>query len=752
MTNRIKYFFTYVNIILLITAIANISTPCQSKIEDSANNFAIIKHGESPDDIVKQAANVHPSKLQYDWQKLEFTAFVHFGINTFDRVEWGQKDIDISKYNPKKLDARQWVKVFKDAGMKMVILVAKHHDGFCQWPTKYTKLNISNTPFQNGKGDIARDLSKACREAGLKFGFYLSPWDMHEKSYGTPEYNNFFKNLLTELLTNYGEISEVWFDGANGEGPNGKKQVYDWHSYYELIRKLQPHAAIAICGPDVRWVGTESGYGRETEWSVIPASNMNQDEIAAKSQQKALDAAFVPKDLMDKDLGSRKKLETATTLCWYPAEVDVSIRPRWFYNSDDDQRVKTPAKLVDIYYNSVGMNALLLLNVPPDTNGLINKNDIKSLQGMRYILDKTFKVNIARNAAVKATSEKKGNPAKNIVDNKLNTYWTTPAGIDTASLEIKLKREQTFNRVMLQENILAGQRIEKFHLEFWNGGSWNKFAEGTTVGYKRLLRFSTITADRIKLVIDQCRTNPTIASFGLYMAPPEVSFESGQESFSGSTFFKLSCDVKDAKIYYTLDGSIPTKQSNLYTGEITLKNTTKVTAIAISQDGVKSLPVSTEYNKAKYEIKYLIPYDDQYPGVGNYTLVDGASATTNLNDNKWQGFNGKDLDVIIDLNGVKKISKISCGFLRDINSFIFLPKSVEYSISDNGKDFTLLKEIKNNDLDNQDKKTLIKKFETNVQASGRYIHVKANSIGTCPAWHKGVGEKAWLFADEITVE
>ncbi|MDR3625186.1 MAG: chitobiase/beta-hexosaminidase C-terminal domain-containing protein, partial [Ignavibacteriaceae bacterium] len=252
--------------------------------------------------------------------------------------------------------------------------------------------------------------------------------------------------------------------------------------------------------------------------------------------------------------------------------------------------------------------------------------------------------------------------------------------------------------------------------------------------------------------IDQCRTNPTIASFGLYMAPPEVSFESGAESFSGSTSFKLSCDVKEAKIYYTLDGSIPAKRSNLYTGEITLKNTTKVTAIAISPDGVKSLPVSTEYNKAKYEIKYLIPYDNQYPGVGNYTLVDGVSASTNLNDNKWQGFYGQDLDVVIDLNEIKKISKISCGFLRDINSFIFPPKSVEYSISENGKDFTLLKEIKNDDLDNQDKKTLTKKFETDVQATGRYIHVKAVSIGTCPTWHKGVGDKAWLFADEITIE
>jgi alpha-L-fucosidase len=421
MTRPIKYFFSSFLLMLIITFVIYNTVLCQSK----QNNFCLIKPGETPEQIINKAASVVPSPRQYEWQKLEFTAFVHFGINTFDRVEWGQKNIDISKFNPKELNAKQWVKTFKDAGMKEVIFTAKHHDGFCLWPTKYTKLSIAYTPFRNGKGDIVRDISNACREAGLKFGFYLSPWDMHEKTYGTPAYNDYFKNLLTELLTNYGEISEVWFDGANGEGPNGKKQVYDWHSYYQLIRKLQPKAAIAIAGPDIRWVGTESGYGRKTEWSVLPGSNMNQDEIAAHSQQKSIDGAFVPHDLMDEDLGSRSKLENASSLIWYPAEVDVSIRPRWFYNEDDNDLVKSPYKLLDIYYNSVGMNALLLLNVPADMRGLINDNDIKSLQGMHYLLEETFKVNLAGNAAAKASDEVKGKEAKNILDNNLKTYWTT---------------------------------------------------------------------------------------------------------------------------------------------------------------------------------------------------------------------------------------------------------------------------------------------------------------------------------------
>ncbi|MGB8317628.1 MAG: alpha-L-fucosidase, partial [Ignavibacteriaceae bacterium] len=530
----------------------------------SEGNYVLIKPTDTPEQIIEKAANVTPSRGQYEWQKMEFTAFVHFGINTFDNVEWGKKNMDISKFNPKEINVNQWVKIFKDAGMKQVILTAKHHDGFCLWPTKYNNYNISNTPFQNGKGDIVRDLSEACHKAGLKFGVYLSPWDMHAKTYGSPAYNKYFENLLTELLTNYGKISEVWFDGANGEGPNGKKQSYDWHSYYKLIRKLQPDAVIAIMGPDVRWVGTESGYGRKTEWSVLPGSSENLEKIAANSQQKALDNAFIPKDLMGEDLGSRDKIEKASSLIWYPAEVDVSIRPGWFYHKADDSAVKSPYKLVDIYYNSVGLNDVLLLNVPPDKRGLITRYDIKSLKGMRYVIDETFKDNLAENAKAASSSEKKGNEAKYILDNDLNTFWTTKDTLSTASIEVDLNDEKTFDRTMLQENILAGQRIENFHLEYWNGSQWEKFAEATTIGYKRLLRFPAVTTNKVKIVIDQCRTNPTLSSFGLYMAPPEINFEPDGNSFLDTTSFKILSDDKSASIYYTLDGTIPDKNSTEY--------------------------------------------------------------------------------------------------------------------------------------------------------------------------------------------
>lgn len=497
--------------------LAGISTLIgQSK---SLGNYVVIDKNDSVDEIIKKAANIVPSKKQYEWQKLEFTAFIHFGINTFYDAEWGRKDYDISKFNPTEFSAKQWVSVLKNAGVKLILLTTKHHDGFCLWQTKLTDYSIANTPFQNGTGDIVRDLSMECKKAGIKFGVYLSPWDMHEPTYGTNEYNKYFVKQLTELLTKYGEIAEVWFDGACGEGSNGKKQVYDWQSYYKTIRKLQPNAVIAIMGPDVRWVGTESGYGRKTEWSVLPGNSSDQEQISSNSQQNKLDAAFIPRDLMNEDLGSRDKIFTASSLIWYPAEIDVSIRNGWFYHSRDDSTVKSPEKLVDIYFNSVGMNGVLLLNVPPDKRGLIHENDVEALRGMKKIIDATFKYNFAEKALINATNSMKGFPPQNILDYNLNSYWIAEENSTKSEIQLYFERNISFNCAKLQENILIGQRIEKFHLDYWNGYDWIKFTEGTTVGYKRLLRFPTIETNKLRIVIEESRLNPTLASFGLYLTP-----------------------------------------------------------------------------------------------------------------------------------------------------------------------------------------------------------------------------------------
>ena len=427
-------------------------------------HFALIGPGEPAAGIVRKATDIVPTPSQLAWQEMEFIAFAHFGMNTLADREWGEGTEDPALFNPTDFDTRQWARVIKDAGMKMIIVTAKHHDGFCLWPSKLTEHSVKNTSWRGGKGDVVREVAEACREAGLKFGVYLSPWDKHEPTYGdSPVYNEFFRSQLRELLTGYGEVTEVWFDGACGEGPNGKRQEYDWPSYYRVVRELQPKAVIFGMGPDLRWVGTESGYGRETEWSVVPVQI--REPAAFSSPSFSLDELFIPGDMTASDLGSREALRSARALAWYPAETDVSIRPGWFYHAGQDAEVKTPEKLVDIYFSSVGRNGVLLLNIPPDKRGRVHDSDIRSLTGMRRILDETFKTDFASGAKIKAGKGRKGRPAALIIDHDNQTYWTTDEGIEAERLELELPQEQTFNVAMLQEHIRGGQRVEEFALD-----------------------------------------------------------------------------------------------------------------------------------------------------------------------------------------------------------------------------------------------------------------------------------------------
>ncbi|AFN74824.1 alpha-L-fucosidase 1 [Melioribacter roseus P3M-2] len=715
------------------------------------SNIVFIDPDDTPAEIIRKAANVIPAWRQYDWQKLELTAFIHFGMNTFMNLEWGRKDFDLSVFNPSGIDTDQWARILKEAGFKLIILTAKHHDGFCLWPSRYTDYDIENTPYKNGKGDIVKELSESCRKEGIKFGIYLSPWDMHEKTYGSDAYNEYFRNQLKELLTNYGEIAEVWFDGACGEGPSGKKQIYDWNSYYELIRELQPDCIIANMGPDVRWVGTESGYGRKTEWSVLPGNIMDTELIAASSQQKRLDNAFIPRDLTEEDLGSREKILKAKSLIWYPAEIDVSIRPRWFYHKEDDNFVKSPEKLFDIYLNSVGLNGVLLLNVPPNKDGLIVDQDIKSLIGFKYLIENTFGRNLATGKVTFVSSEREGNSAALILDNDYETYWTTYGSDSTAVIEISLDTIRTFNCAMLQENILEGQRIEKFSLEFWRHNQWKKFATGTTIGYKRLFKFDPVTTSRVRIIIEQCRTNPTLSSFGLYITPPSLSFSPGDTTFRDTLAIKINCDIPDSKIYYTLDGSLPDSNSTLYDGEIIIDSSTTITAVAFSGDGKKGLPVSVDYYKAKYEIISLTKYSQAYSGGGKYALVNGVRGSSYFKDGNWQGYHGNDLVAVLDLKEYKRIRKISAGFLKDINAYIFFPDSVTFYTSEDGINFNKLGSKKT--VDTNENNAEIQSVSINANGINcRYIKIEAKNIGVCPEWHVGKGAKAWLFADEITVE
>ncbi len=484
--------------------------------EPPLRNVQIIETGDPPEMIVIKAARVVPTRRQVLWQRKEMAAFVHFGLNTFTGREHGDGTADPKLFQPAAFNARQWARVFKESGFRMIVLTAKHHDGFCLWPTSTTDYSVKSSPWRNGGGDAVREVAMACREEGLDFGIYLSPWDRHENSYGTPQYNEFFRRQLTELLTGYGPISEVWFDGYCGEGPGGRRQDYDWGSYYRLIRKLQPDAVIAIMGPDVRWVGNESGLARESECSVLPLNISGASLKLLKAGHVPLENIFQPSNVMGEDLGSREAISRAAALFWYPAEVDVSIRPGWFYHQEQDRQVKSPRELFEIYLQSVGRNSVLLLNIPPDRRGLINENDVRALRGWRELLDRTFRYGYLKKTAVRASGQAPGLEAGNLLRKNPKTGWAPPADQTRPWLEFTLERTSRFHCLEISEDINRGQRIEEFSVEAWQGGKWTEIARGTTVGYRRLLTVPPVRTDRVRLNILQARDVPYLKCFNLY--------------------------------------------------------------------------------------------------------------------------------------------------------------------------------------------------------------------------------------------
>ena len=468
-------------------------------------------------DYVEYAASVVPSERQIKWQELEFYSFIHFGMNTFTNSEWGNGNDDPELFNPEKLDCRQWAKVCQLAGMKGMILTAKHHDGFCLWPTAYTDYCVRSSLWKDGKGDVVAECAKACKEFGLKFGIYLSPWDRHEATYGSGEaYNRFFKNQLRELLTAYGDIFCVWFDGACGEGPNGKKQEYDWEGYYKLIRELQPNATINVCGPDVRWCGNEAGVCRKSEWSVVPYWHSNYELINAASQS---DVSKPPKKINPTalDLGSRKAIKKCSKLIWYPAEVNTSIRKGWFYHADEDYSVKPLSKLMEIYYNSVGSNANFLLNIPPTPEGKFHEKDVETLLSMGAQLEIDFNENLADDSIMtdnRHLDEKHTGQAA--LSHDPEGYWHSGDNPEGAELILDLGDDYDIDKIVLGEHIRTGQQIEKFSLYAEIDGKWKKIFSGTIIGYKRICRFKEMRIQRFKLVIEQARCFATIAKFEAY--------------------------------------------------------------------------------------------------------------------------------------------------------------------------------------------------------------------------------------------
>lgn len=450
-----------------------------------------------------------PSPAQLQWHEMELNAFVHFTTNTFTVKEWGYGDESETVFNPTQLDAEQWAKTLKDAGFKLMILTCKHHDGFCLWPSKYTDHSVKKSPYKGSKGDVVREASDACKKYGLKFGVYLSPWDRNRADYGTPSYITYYRNQLKELFTQYGPIFEMWFDGANGGdgyygGAREKRKIdgatyYDWPNTLKMVRSMQPNVLFfSDAGPGVRWVGNEKGIAGETNWNTISTDTL----FAGKAGIE---------DLLNTGAPDGNK--------WVPAEVDVSIRPGWFYHAKEDSLVKTPEKLFDIYLTSVGRGSTLLLNVPPDTRGLFHENDVKALQGFRQLLNKEFANNLAKNAKVTASSFR-GNAkmfaAGNITDANKNTYWATDDEVTTGSFEIDLGKTSRVKYILLQEYIRLGQRVKSFTVDIWKNNNWQQVAEGTTIGYKRILKIDPLETNKIRISITGSKACPVISNAEIY--------------------------------------------------------------------------------------------------------------------------------------------------------------------------------------------------------------------------------------------
>ena len=442
------------------------------------------------------AVNPIPTKQQLDWHEMEFYFFVHFGPNTFTDKEWGHGDEPEDIFNPSNLDCRQWARIAKQSGARGIIITAKHHDGFCLWPSKYSTHTVRESKWKNGKGDVVKELANACKEYGLKFGIYISPWDRNHPQYGTPAYNDVFVNVMRELFNSYGPIWELWWDGANGEGPNGKRQVYDWKRFETTVRQLSPHTVVfSDIGPDIRWVGNEKGIAGETNWNLLDTAGFARG-IGAPHTDTLNQGNIIGKN-------------------WIPAECDVSIRPGWFYHAHEDDKVKSPQQLFDLYLKSVGRGANFLLNVPPDRRGLIHSNDSVSLIGFKQLREKNFQDNLLK----KIPAEIKLNGAvikttNNLTDESPKTHDQL-SQYKSQDIAFRFDVSKTINTIELREAIESGQQVKSFQVVLKTAETESVF-EGTTIGRKRIICFPSRLVDVIILRITSAKSDPIISEMAAY--------------------------------------------------------------------------------------------------------------------------------------------------------------------------------------------------------------------------------------------
>lgn len=555
--------------------------------------------------LVKDTSSVKPLlplplKKQVEWQKMETYAFVHFGLNTFIDKEWGYGDADPNLFNPSDLDCEQWVQTFVKSGLKGVILTAKHHDGFCLWPTAYTDYSIKQSPWKEGKGDLVRELADACRKYGIKFAVYLSPWDRHQAFYGTPEYVEYFHNQLAELMTSYGDVFEVWFDGANGgDGWYGgakdsrsidRKLYYDYPRIYRLLDKVQPQAIVfSDGGPGCRWVGNENGYAGATNWSFLREGEVYPGYANYRELQYG----------------------HADGNQWVAAECDVSIRPGWFYHANEDSRVKSLEHLTDLYYKSVGRNSTLLLNFPIDRTGRINPIDSARAVAWHQQVLTELKENLLVGLVPKATNSrsKECAPGK-VSDGNYDSYWATEDLVTAASLTFAFSKPTSLNRLLIQEYIPLGQRVKAFTIEVQTNGQWQSVDVGeetTTVGYKRILRFPTVKADQLRINFTDARGPLAINNVEAYFAP-----STNQEASESS-----AATQQVSSLPYLLKGIDRVEAEKAYD-----KNK-KTTCFIAGNQVIFDLKQAQTVSKLTY-----LPDQGEYPGglISSYELYAGTEA------------------------------------------------------------------------------------------------------------------------------
>ena len=575
-----------------------------------------------------------PTQKQLDWHEMESYAFIHFSLNTFTNKEWGYGDESPQLFNPTNLDARQWARVVKEAGMKGIILVAKHHDGFCLWPSAYTQRSVKNSPWKNGKGDVVKELAAACKEYGLKLGLYLSPWDRNNPDYGKPGYITYFRNQLKELLTNYGDVFEMWFDGANGGdgyygGANEIRKIntleyYNWDETYKLIYKISPNTLVWGIGPsEARWIGNEEGYAHETNWSLL----RQKDDLAGKVHYT---------EYMSGHEDGEK---------WVPGETNVSIRPGWFYHAIEDDKVHTLDEMVDFYYHSIGRNSTFLLNIPPDKRGLIHENDIQKLKEYAAVIKKDFKKEVLATSEASA-SNWRGNSliyaAKNTIDGNKATYWATDDSVKKASILFTFKKPTAFNRVLLQEDIKLGQRVKEFTVEANVDGEWQTIANETTIGYKRILRTKRVTASALRINIIDSKASIVISNIQAFNAPTFVRMPSVQRDKNGMV--SMNSEAENT-IYYTLDGTKPSAKSLKYNGSFKYDKTVEIKAISRdNEEKISSAIRIVKYGVSKENWKIVSASSGDLKTVNR--VIDGNPSST------WgfeEDVNQHAQEVIIDL-------------------------------------------------------------------------------------------------------